>query len=147
MPGRIVRRGQIHSFADLRPAAAIPHLPLSGSSLFSTLRSTRDIRAVLATRRSAHGKALSVHARLTGAQARVAVVAGRGVGGAVQRNRAKRRLRAVLRSEGLLQGVDLVVVAKPSAASVAFMALVEEYSSLRARVGERLVTATAAGSR
>lgn len=47
--------------------------------------------------------------------ARVAFVAGRKVGGAVQRNRAKRRLRGAVRSVELPSGVDLVVVARPQA--------------------------------
>lgn len=106
--------------------------------MFSTLRSTRDIRAVLAARRTAHGRALSVHARPAAGPPRAAIVAGRSVGGAVQRNRAKRRLRSVVSAAGLVDGADVVVVAKAPAVSVPFAALVEEYSGLRQRIRARL---------
>lgn len=45
---------------------------------------------------------------------RIGVSAGRSVGGAVQRNRAKRRLRALLRplAEEILPGHDIVVLAR-----------------------------------
>lgn len=115
--------------------------------MFATLRSTRDIRAVLAARRSAHGAALSVHARWSDGPERAAVVAGRGVGGAVQRNRAKRRLRAVLTTAGLVEGAEIVVVAKAPAVSSPFAVLVEEYSSLRTQIRQRLGAETRTGSR
>jgi ribonuclease P protein component len=55
---------------------------------------------------------------------RVAVVAGRRVGNAVRRNRAKRRLREAIRSVGLPQGEDLIVIAGPGVPDVAFQKLV-----------------------
>lgn len=61
--------------------------------------------------------------------ARFAVVVGRRVGGAVFRNRVKRRLRAVLRDWAKTRrGVDLVVVCHPA------------ISELEAAEGRRLMT-------
>lgn len=82
---------------------------------------------------------MSVHlrAREDGEAGRAAVVAGRRVGGAVQRNRAKRRLRAVLREEGMPDGFDLVVVAKGGAVVAPYPLLLREFSRLRARALER----------
>lgn len=56
---------------------------------------------------------------------RVAFVAGRSVGGAVRRNRAKRRLREALRLVDLPAGRDYVVVATAAVADEPFEALVE----------------------
>lgn len=53
----------------------------------------------------------------SGSHHRIAVVAGRRIGNAVQRNRAKRRLRAIahhhLNPEGHSGFLDIVVIAKP----------------------------------
>jgi len=55
----------------------------------------------------------------------VGVVAGRRVGGAVKRNRAKRRLREAARRAPLGSGRAYVVVASPEVVDVAFEDLVE----------------------
>jgi ribonuclease P protein component len=60
---------------------------------------------------------------------RVAVVAGRRVGKAVVRNRAKRRLRACLRQIDLPRGLDLVVTAKAGADTVPVAVLSEELTT------------------
>jgi ribonuclease P protein component len=82
----------------------------------SRLRRGGDIRAVLAANRRAHGRTMVVHARSAPeeAPARVAVVASRKVGGAVARNRAKRRLRGALQDAAPPAGGDYVVVARPA---------------------------------
>ncbi len=65
---------------------------------------------------------------------RVGVVAGaKKVGGAVQRNRAKRRLREALASVPLRDGHDYVVVASPSVLTAPFG---EVKRWLRRAVGE-----------
>jgi len=51
---------------------------------------------------------------------RVGVVAGRRVGGAVVRNRVKRRLREALARAELRDGTDYVVVAFPGAATATY---------------------------
>ena len=78
-----------------------------------------------------------VRARAEDGDPRVAVVAGRRVGTAVCRNRAKRRLRALLQSEGLPEGLDVILVAKPLAVTVPFPLLQREYARLRERLTSR----------
>jgi len=108
----------------------------------SRLTRTSDIRAVFAARNVAHGRALSVYARqrADGGQGRAAVIAGKRVGGAVQRNRAKRRLRALVRAGGPPSGLDLVLVAAAPAVVAPFPDLTAEYDRLR---GQAVVRAAA----
>ncbi len=115
----------------------------------SRLTRTSDIRAVFAARHVAHGRALSVYARRRpdGDQGRAAVVAGKRVGGAVQRNRAKRRLRALLQADGPPSGIDLVLVAAAPAAVAPFPDLAAEYGRLRGRAIARAAAAPRAEAR
>lgn len=90
------------------------------------LRSPRDIRAVFDARNVRGTRTVVVHARRQGdgdAPSRVAVVAGRKVGNAVRRNRAKRRIRAALLDTTLPNGLDLVVTAKSAAVTEPFTVL------------------------
>lgn len=89
------------------------------------LSSPAAFRSVFSTGRSyAHGVVvLYVAKRATGGgPARAGFVVSRKVGGAVARNRAKRLLREALRLEGreLPDGLDVVVVARPSVAGVSY---------------------------
>jgi ribonuclease P protein component len=71
--------------------------------------------------RSVGGRYLTLRFRRTeGGPARVGFAVPRKVGGAVERNRVKRRLReAVARNQGLLhEGTDYVLVARPGVAAV-----------------------------
>ena len=64
---------------------------------------------------------------------RVAFVTAKSVGGAVERNRTRRRLRAAL--EGLdLSGRDLILTARPSARTAAFAGLREDIAAALARL-------------
>ena len=69
--------------------------------------------------------------------ARVGVVAGKRVGGAVVRNRVKRRLREALRRElpRIPAGWDLVCGAKPPSAKAPYAALTAELRALLSRAG------------
>ena len=82
------------------------------------LRDGREIAAVLGSRHQRAGRLVVVHLRPRQDErpARVAVVASRRVGGAVQRNRAKRLLREAARHITWPAGVDVVLIAR--AASV-----------------------------
>ena len=62
--------------------------------------------------------------------ARCAVIAGRKVGPAVARNRAKRRIRAGLQQSSLPHGMDLVVTARASAVTAPFTDLRAELDRL-----------------
>ncbi|WP_299027296.1 ribonuclease P protein component [uncultured Thermanaerothrix sp.] len=68
---------------------------------------------------------------------RVAVVAGRNVGKAVRRNRAKRRLRACVEQlfPYLQSGWDVVVYARPGVVEAPFSVLLEIMSHLLRRSG------------
>jgi len=62
-----------------------------------------------------------VHRRGDEGPARLGVVASRKVGGAVQRNRGKRRVREWFRRLDWLEvGLDVVVILRPGAAQVPF---------------------------
>lgn len=95
----------------------------------------RDVRAVLREGRVAHGGAMVLRALPRGddGPVRLAVVASRKLGGAVDRNRARRRLREALRHTALPAGVDLVVVAKSPALTAPFDELVRQAAALVAQ--------------
>jgi ribonuclease P protein component len=69
---------------------------------------------------------------------RVGVTAGRSIGGAVQRNKAKRLLREAMRPllPQLVPGWDLVVIARPALLSSSFQDISRALASLlrRARI-------------
>jgi ribonuclease P protein component len=111
------------------------------------LHRSREIRAVFTARNVAHGRLVSVHGR-TGedrASSRVAVVAGREVGNAVRRNRARRRLRAAVRCGDLPVGFDMVIRAKAPAVDADFTALRSEVEALAGRVARRAGTQARTG--
>lgn len=78
------------------------------------------------------GESLVLYVRQTEASRRIAVTAGRGLGGAVARNRAKRRLREALKTlEGrMCPSGDIVLVARSRAGTTSFPDIVAEMESL-----------------
>lgn len=92
----------------------------------------------------AGSRLLVVHATRTDSRAglapRVGFVVSRAVGGAVVRNRTKRRLRAAVahRLAGIPTGLDLVVRANPSAAEATYGELAGALDPLLHRVIGRL---------
>ncbi|MCY4621962.1 MAG: ribonuclease P protein component [bacterium] len=106
---------------------------LSGAVQFSeVLRHGRRIR---------RGGITVVSHRRDGGLPRVGLVVGRRVGGAVVRNRAKRRLRASLREVALAEATDYVVIATPVVATAPFQELCgwvrDAISSTLPRAGAR----------
>jgi ribonuclease P protein component len=86
---------------------------------FRLTRST-DFKRVRRTGKSyAHPFVVLVVQASEAPKVRVGVTAGRSVGGAVQRNRAKRLLREAMRPllPKLIPGWDLILIARPSLAS------------------------------
>lgn len=83
-----------------------------------------------------------------GGPARVGVTASKRVGGAVVRNRVRRRLRAAVdaRYEGIAAGWDIVIVARPAAATASFAALEVALAGLLRRAGVLDSEAACAGS-
>lgn len=63
---------------------------------------------------------------------RIAIIAGRSVGGAVQRNLAKRRIRSAYHSlqDELSQGYDLVIIARSTILDFAYAHLVDAIKKL-----------------
>jgi ribonuclease P protein component len=59
----------------------------------------------------------------------------RRVGGAVVRNRVKRRLREILRSAKLKPGWDIIFMARPSAAGAGFASLEKSVQGLLSQAG------------
>ena len=70
-------------------------------------------------------------------QNRIAIIAGRSVGGAVQRNFAKRRLRSAIQSlmVNFNQGYDLVLIARKPILNVDYPLIVEGLQTLAKEAG------------
>jgi ribonuclease P protein component len=70
-------------------------------------------------------------------QNRTAVIAGRSVGGAVQRNYAKRRIRSALSTlqPELTQGYDLVLIARKPLLDSEYQYVIDGMQSLLSRAG------------
>lgn len=113
------------------------------ATTLTRLRRTKDIRAVFAAGRVAHGRAMVVHAleRSDDHPARWTTIAGRKVGNAVVRNRAKRRLRAVVGETALPAGRDIVVVARQAAVGRPIDEVRMEFRGLIAQAAGRAVRA------
>ncbi|MGH2725460.1 MAG: ribonuclease P protein component [Actinomycetota bacterium] len=99
-----------------------------------TLTSAADFRRTYNEGKRGAARSIVAHVRLTQDEhpPRIGVTTTRGLGGAVERNRVKRRLRAavrVLRAE-IKQGADVVLVGSTGAASAEFQDLV--YKARRA---------------
>lgn len=104
-----------------------------------TVRSSREIDAIFRDgRRIAHPLVLALTRETPngrGPEGRVAFVAGKRLGGAVSRNRAKRRLRAAFRiAGGPWPGHDVVLVARRDLLE----APVAQIEAALRRIGERL---------
>lgn len=106
------------------------------AGLVERLHRSDDITSVLRSGRRRGGALVVVHLRpASGGASRVAVVASRRVGGAVQRNRAKRLLREASRQLCLPQGYDMVLVARPAAAAARCEAVRAELERLLGQLG------------
>lgn len=70
-------------------------------------------------------------------QSRIAVIAGRSVGGAVQRNLAKRRIRSAFQAlyMGLNHGYDLVLIARKPILDVDYQKIVKGLHALLLQAG------------
>jgi ribonuclease P protein component len=92
-----------------------------------SLRRSGDFARVRGRGRRTQTSALAIYSLMKrSGPVRVGIVVGRSVGGAVERNRVRRRLRAAL--AGLLGPTprDLVIVARPASARTSFAELSKE---------------------
>jgi ribonuclease P protein component len=95
------------------------------------LRSRGEFTAVQTRGRRVAGRYLTMlaHPNTLGRD-RIGIIASKRVGGAVQRNRAKRRLRELFRRTVMSGGrpsLDLVAIAKPDAVDAPFAALAADF--------------------
>jgi ribonuclease P protein component len=78
-----------------------------------------------------HGQLMSVCVRQTGAgRARVGIAASKKVGGAVERNFAKRRVREVFRHLDLAPGLEVVVIPREAMLRASLAAARQEFEHL-----------------
>ncbi len=101
------------------------------------LRRSTEVSAVYRKGRPVHGALLSVRVLRTSSEhSRFAFAVGKKVGGAVVRNRVKRRLRAAITALRPPGGWDVVVIARAPAAETDYHGLMQAIAGLltRARV-------------
>lgn len=103
---------------------------------FPALRRKVDFDALMADGRARSTPILVLRTRRTGgATTRIGFSTPRSLGGAVQRNRVRRRLRELVRERygDLGTGWDLLVIARPAAAQASFADLREAFATLLGR--------------
>lgn len=122
------------------PSATSLHTVRKDKTAVRAAQRARSVPEILKDGVAAHGSAMVVRAlpALSADSAQRAVVASRKVGGAVSRNRAKRRLREAVRAAGLPEDLDIVVIARVAALSAPMPHLAQEVSELLQRVRDRL---------
>ena len=121
---------------DSKPVAA-PSLRFPKSA---RLTQTAEFRRVKERGESVHGRLMVLGFFKTSASsdpARIGFITSKRVGGAVVRNRARRRLRELVRASRpqMRTGIWLVVIARGNAARADFPALEKEWLSLARRAG------------
>ena len=101
------------------------------------IRRRVEYQRVFDAGRRAHGRYLTIIAAPgEGPLSRLGIVASRKIGGAVARNRAKRLIRQVFRTEPIpAAAADLVVIAKPAAVDAGAADVARDYRVTLKRLG------------
>ncbi|HEX2267333.1 MAG TPA: ribonuclease P protein component [Actinomycetota bacterium] len=101
------------------------------------LRGGAQFRRVLQSRRKAVGHLLAVHALPAQTETRTGFIAGRSVGGAVARNRARRLMRAAWRmvDSTVSSGTHVVLVSRPGIRSAGSAEVAAELTALLRTIG------------
>lgn len=105
---------------------------------FPMLRRKADFDAIARQGTARSSRLLVLKSLHTGRpETRIGLSTPRSLGGAVQRNRVRRRLREVLRErrEGIGAGWDLLLITRPPAAAASYAELREAVRSLLERSG------------
>jgi ribonuclease P protein component len=100
------------------------------------IRRRAEFQRVFDAGRRAHGRYLTIIAApAPGPDSRIGIVASKKLGGAVVRNRAKRLIREVFRTQtGPERASDLVVIPKPLALQVEVIEVVSDYKTALRRL-------------
>ncbi len=100
------------------------------------LRRREDIKRVLATGRAKSDTYLVLKAAAgTAPDSRAGIVTSKKIGGAVERNRVRRRLREIIRQMDISPGADIVIIARPPARQAPFSDLTASVRGLLKRSG------------
>jgi ribonuclease P protein component len=106
---------------------------------YASLRRSGEIAFVRRRGVRAGTETLAAHtAAARGGPARIAITVSKAVGGAVVRNRVKRRIKGALdRLPAPAHGLRVVIVARPVAAAVSYDRLARDVSEIMARLRPR----------
>jgi len=100
------------------------------------IRRRREFQRVFDAGRRAHGRYLTIIAAPSpGPDSRLGIVASKKLGGAVVRNRAKRLIREMFRTQGCPErAVDLVIIPKTTALQVQPAEVISDYKTTLRRL-------------
>lgn len=104
---------------------------MAGLGPTERIRRRADFQQVYANGSRIHGRLTTLFALATPrAQGRLGIAATKRLGGAVQRNRAKRLIREVFRRNKIAPGFDVVVVPKRELLDASLTAIESEYRDI-----------------
>ncbi|MGI2335290.1 MAG: ribonuclease P protein component [Dehalogenimonas sp.] len=103
---------------------------------YKSLKSSREFRRIMSTGRGWSDSRLVI--KLSPGQTtqnRIGIVVSKKVGGAVVRNRVRRRIKEIFRQKTLKEGYDIVIIARQAAREANYHQLAESSRRLTGRAG------------